>query len=526
VIEEIIVDTFAGGGGASDGISQALGREVDVAINHDEAAIRMHEANHPKTKHYIEDVWKAAPRMVTGGRPVGLLWASPDCKHFSRAKGGKPVSKNIRSLAWVVCRWAAEAQPRIIILENVREFADWGPLVPRWACADCDWKGTEGQATLQQPRHRRRCPECESSRLSEQAGTLIPDPKRKGLTFRRFTGRLRNLGYEVDHKVLNAADFGAPTHRRRLFLVARRDGKAIRWSEPTHGDPKKLKDDMLGLKPYRTAAECIDWSLPCPSIFDRKKPLADATLRRIAHGIKRYVLDNPRPFIVPMTHTNRPKEPLNTIPTENRFGLIAATMVQTGYGERDGQAPRSLDLEKPMGAAVSGACKQGLVAAMLAKHYGGHTTPGSAADAPLDTITAKDHNALVAANLVHLNHGGKQDSSVGEPLRTVMAGGGHAALVYSFLVKYFGTAIGQAVDAPLGTNTTKDRFGLIVVHIDGEPYVIVDIGMRMLEPRELARGQSFRDDYILTGTKTSQVARIGNSVPPLLAKAMVQANYY
>jgi DNA (cytosine-5)-methyltransferase 1 len=481
--------------------------------------------------------------------------------------------------------------------------------VPRWACADCPWKGTEGQAKLSQPRHRSRCPECESSRLSEEAGTLIPDPKRKGLTFRRFTGRLRNLGYEVDHKVLNAADYGAPTHRRRLFLVARRDGKAIRWPEPTHGDPKKLKDDMLGLKPYRTAAECIDWSLPCPSIFDRKKPLAEATLRRIAHGIKRYVLDNPKPFIVgvggrmgqtqpasvedpqntitakndrgvvvpqlaPFTvgrggpeYAGKPKsverplgtivqenhsavvvpalvryngekdgqdgahvhgleEPLNTIPTENRFGLIAATMVQTGYGERDGQAPRALDLEKPMGAAVSGACKQGLVAAMLAKHYGGHTTPGSAADAPLDTITAKDHNALVAANLVHLNHGGKQDSSVDEPLRTVMAGGGHAALVYSFLVKYFGTAIGQAVDAPLGTNTTKDRFGLIVVHIDGEPYVIVDIGMRMLEPRELARGQSFRDDYILTGTKTSQVARIGNSVPPLVAKAMVQANYY
>jgi DNA (cytosine-5)-methyltransferase 1 len=312
VIEEIIVDTFAGGGGASDGISQALGREVDVAINHDEAAIRMHEANHPKTKHYIEDVWKAAPRMVTGGRPVGLLWASPDCKHFSRAKGGKPVSKNIRSLAWVVCRWAAEAQPRIIILENVREFADWGPLVPRWACADCPWKGTEGQAKLAQPRHRRRCPECESSRLSEEAGTLIPDPKRKGLTFRRFTGRLRNLGYEVDHKVLNAADYGAPTHRRRLFLVARRDGKAIRWPEPTHGDPKKLKDDMLGLKPYRTAAECIDWSLPCPSIFDRKKPLADATLRRIAHGIKRYVLDNPKPFIVPMTGP-RAEEPMQTV---------------------------------------------------------------------------------------------------------------------------------------------------------------------------------------------------------------------
>jgi DNA (cytosine-5)-methyltransferase 1 len=607
VIEEIIVDTFAGGGGASDGISQALGREVDVAINHDEAAIRMHEANHPKTKHYIEDVWKAAPRMVTGGRPVGLLWASPDCKHFSRAKGGKPVSKNIRSLAWVVCRWAAEAQPRIIILENVREFADWGPLVPRWACADCPWKGTEGQAKLAQPRHRRRCPECESSRLSEEAGTLIPDPKRKGLTFRRFTGRLRNLGYEVDHKVLNAADYGAPTHRRRLFLVARRDGKAIRWPEPTHGDPKKLKDDMLGLKPYRTAAECIDWTLPCPSIFDRKKPLADATLRRIAHGIKRYVLDNPKPFIVgrggpeysgkprdverplgtvvqenhsavvvphltPLTHQGERKgsapgeplptvtgahrgeqaivastliryngekedqdgahvhgieEPLKTIPTENRFGLIAATMVQTGYGERDGQAPRALNLEKPMGAAVSGACKQGLVAAMLAKHYGGRNpVDGQSVDKPLSTVTTQDHHALIAANLVHLNHGGKQDSSVEEPLRTVMAGGGHAALVYSFLVKYFGTAIGQAVDAPLGTNTTKDRFGLIVVHIDGEPYVIVDIGMRMLEPRELARGQSFRDDYILTGTKTSQVARIGNSVPPLVAKAMVQANYY
>jgi len=601
---ELIIDSFAGGGGASLGIAQALGRAPDVAINHDQAAIAMHAANHPETRHFTEDVWKVSPRKVTRGRPVGLLWASPDCKHFSRAKGGKPVEKRIRSLAWVVIKWAAEASPRLIILENVREFEDWGPLLPAWRCAGCNWRGTEGQAVL--ARKRRRCPRCESVRLTETPD-LVPDPDRKGLTFRRWAGRLRNLGYAVEWRTLNAADYGAPTHRRRLFLVARSDGAPIIWPEPTHGDPKKIAEPMLFAeprKPWRTAAECIDWSIPCPSIFERKRPLAEATMRRIALGVKRYVLDNPRPFLVTCNHggpefrgqdldrplptmtaardahgivtpivtalahggegtfgdsrshavteplrtihagggnhavvapclarlgqtggngkyANAADEPLTTLVSKAEHLLVAPTLIQTGYGERPGQAPRTLDLQQPMGTAVSGT-KQALVAAFLAKHYGG--VVGHGMERPIGTVTSWDHHSLVAANLVHLKNN-TTPTSPDVPLRATLAGGNHAALVYSFLVKYFGTAIGQLVDDPLHTATGKARFGLVTVTIDGQPYVIVDIGMRMLTPRELARGQGFPDSYILTGTATSQVARIGNSVCPAVARAVVEANY-
>lgn len=680
MMQEMVVDTFAGGGGASEGI-EAAGHLVDVAINHDEAAIRMHAANHPKTKHYTEDVWKAHPRMVTGGRPVGMLWASPDCKHFSRAKGGKPVKKNIRSLAWVVVRWAAEAQPRVIFLENVREFEGWGPVVPLWKCraSGCGWKGTEGQARLE--RLARACPRCDSRRLREERNedgsqVLVPDPARKGITFRRFIGRLRKLGYSsIDWKVLNAADYGAPTNRRRLVLVCRRDGKPVVWPARTHADPAKLGNDLVdrGILPYRRTAECLDWTIPVPSIWGRKKDLAEKTMRRIAHGVNRYVLQNKAPFIAPMpfvagvggrmgqtqpagidapmntitakndrgvvvpslapiivgrggpeyggkprdierpfgtvlqenhsgvaaayltplTHEGERKgsgvdepmptvtganrgeqaviaasliqynndddsaknartveeplgtitakdrfgvtaasliryngdegreanahdltEPLNTVPTENRFGVSAATMIQTGYGERDGQAPRALDIEDPMGACVAGGCKQAHVSVLMSKHYGGHMTPGIGVDAPLDTITAQDHHALTAAFMVHLNHGGKQDSALDEPMRTVMAGGTHAALVYTYMKRYF----------PDSPNLNHD-LGLVIVKWAGCLWVVVDIGMRMLEPRELARGQGFRESYILTGTKTSQVARIGNSVPPPLAQAVVAANY-
>lgn len=603
---ELIVDSFAGGGGASLGISLALGCGPDVAINHDAEAIAMHAANHPDTRHFTEDVWKLSPRQVTRGKPVGLLWASPDCKHFSRAKGGKPVSKSIRSLAWVVIKWAAEASPRIIILENVREFEDWGPLLPAWRCAECNWRGTEGQTLL--ARTRRRCPQCDSLRLT-QTQDLIPDPQRKGLTFRRFVGRLRGLGYVIEWKTLNAADYGAPTHRRRLFLVARNDGVPIIWPERTHGDPAKIdrSADLFSapLQPWRTAAECIDWSIPCPSIFDRKRPLAEATMRRIALGVKRYVLDNPKPFLVVCNHggpefrgqdlgrplptvtaardahglvtpviaslahggkgtfgdsrshdvrqplrtihagggnhavvtpflarigqtkgngkyANGVDEPLTTVVSKAEHLLVAPTLIQTGYGERPGQTPRTLDLGKPMGTAVSG-CKQGLVAAFLAKHYGG--VVGVPADTPLPTTTERGtQNQVVAANLIHLNHGEKQWSGCDDPMRTVTTGN-HAFLVYSFLVKYFGNAIGQALDAPLHTVTGKDRFGLVTVSIEGQPYVVVDIGMRMLTPRELARGQGFPDSYIMTGTNTSQVARIGNSVCPVLARVLVEANY-
>ncbi len=560
---EFIVDSFAGGGGAGLGIAQALGRSADMAINHDAAAIAMYQRNHPGTRTMTEDVWHVDPLAAVSGRNVGLLWASPDCKHFSRAKGGKPVEKHIRSLAWVVVKWADQVRPRIIILENVREFAEWGPIVPAWRCSACQWRGTEGQATL--VRTRRRCPKCESKRLIETED-LIPDPARKGLTFKRWAGRLRGLGYKVEWRNLNAADFGAPTHRRRLFLIARRDRQPIVWPEPTHGDPKNLDATPLfsRLAPWRTAAECIDWSIECPSIFDRKKPLAEATMRRIAMGVKRYVLENPQPFIVgvggrmgqsPASAVDQPNntitakndraivvpviartgqingngkycnsinDPLTTITSKAEHLLISPTLIQTGYGERPGQSPRVPGLGKPLGTTVGGGTKHALVAAFLAKHFGG--VVGVPIDTPLPTTTMiPTQNQIIAANLVHMNHGEKQWSSVDEPLRTITSGK-HAALVYSFLVRYFGTAIGQHVTEPLYTITGKDRFGLVTVSIDGELYVIVDIGMRMLTPRELARAQGFPDTYELTGTKTSQVARIGNSVPPVMAKVLVEAN--
>lgn len=435
----------------------------------------------------------------------------------------------------------------MIILENVREFADWGPVVPQWVC-DCGWKGTEGQAILK--RTKRRCPRCESNRLKETSD-LIPDPSKKGMTFRLFVNRLRGLGYEVQWKNLNAADFGAPTHRRRLFLIARCDGQPIVWPEPTHGDPKKVGNQPLfePLKPWRTAADCIDWNLPCPSIFERSRPLKEATLRRIAMGIKRFVLESEKPFLVPITHSgdrrnpsvsdplpttttakrgelavgvpilskyhgqkldeSRCKEleqPFNTLDTQPRYALVAPTLIQTGYGEREGQAPRVLDLEKPLGTVVSGGVKSALVSAFIAKHFGGMV--GVGADTPLPTTMSKGwQNQLVEASLMPVDQAAD-----------------HSAKVYSFLTKYFGTAIGQHVIEPLHTVTSKDRFGVVTVKIAGEPYVIVDIGMRMLTPRELARAQGFPDTYLLTGSKTSQVARIGNSVCPHVAKALVEIN--
>lgn len=619
-IDELIVDSFAGGGGASLGIAWATGRSPDIAINHNAEALAMHAANHPDTRHVQEDVWKTNLRELVGHRQVSLLWASPDCRHFSRAKGGKPVSKQIRSLAWVVCKWAEQVKPCVIILENVREFESWGPVVPAWRCQECNWRGTEGQAVL--VRVRRRCPRCDSLRL-KQTDELIPDPERIGLTFRRWTGRLRNLGYDVQAKALNAADYGAPTHRRRLFLVARRDGEPIQWPEPTRGNPKKLDSQPLfsRLKPWRTAAECIDWDLPCPSIFERARPLVDKTNHRIARGLWRYVLDNPEPFIVHLTHhghrrghgldeplptvtganrgelaavspyltrisqtggngkyANGVDEPLTSIVSKNehclvtpiiaqlahgegkdgRWGigsapadvplgtihsggknhaLIAPTLVTVGYSERDGQAPRVPGLDHPLGTVVSGGGKHALVAAWLIKHFGGVT--GVPIDTPQPTTTAVGtQNQLACAYLARFNHGEKQWSGIDEPLGTVTSQGNKFGLVFAFLTKYFGTAVGQGLLEPLHTATGKARFGLVIIHVapgSYEPavglqiagmglYVIADIGMRMLTPRELARAQGFPDTYILTGTKTSQVAKIGNSVCPPIVRRLVEAN--
>jgi DNA (cytosine-5)-methyltransferase 1 len=566
MLNGLIIDGFAGGGGASLGIKRAVGRSPDIAINHDADAIAMHTANHPETLHVREDVWLTKLRDLVNGRPVWFLWLSPDCKDFSRAKGGVPVDKRIRSLAWVAVKWASQIRPRAIFLENVREFAEWGPLLPLWECRGCQWEGTEGQATL--ARTRRRCPRCNSLRI-RPTDRCIPDPNKRGMTFRLFCNRLRGLGYTVEYRNLNAADYGAPTHRRRLFLVARCDGQPIEWPEATHGDARKVDQRPLfgpKLRPWRTAAECIDWSIPCPSIFGRKRELKPATLRRIALGLKRYVLENPQPFIVgvggaeyaakprstdapfstvlphdrkalvtpyfvPVTHSGERRahpagEPLPTITSANggEFAVVAPVIATLAHGEATGTFgdSRTHHVEKPLTTIHAGGGNHALVAAFMAKHYGGMV--GVPVESPLTTTTARGtQNQLVAANLVHLNYGDKQWSDLREPMRTVTTGK-HAALVYSFLVKYFGTAIGQHLTDPLHTITGKDRFGLVTVTIAGELYVIVDIGMRMLKARELATAQGFDSDYVLTGSNTSQVAKIGNSVSPHVAEALVRAN--
>lgn len=456
LFKELIVDNFAGGGGASSGIEMATGRSVDIAINHDPDAIAMHAMNHPDTKHYCESVWDVNPREAVNGLPVGLCWLSPDCKHFSKAKGGKPVEKKIRGLAWVAVRWAATVKPRVIMLENVEEFKTWGPIVDGKPC-----------------------------------------PERKGKTFQSFVRALERQGYKVEFKELRACDYGAPTIRKRLFMVARRDGRPIVWPKPTHGKPDAPEVKSGKLKPWRTAAECIDWSIPCPSIFERKKPLAENTLKRIAKGIQKFVIDSASPFLV-----------------------------QTGYGERKGQSPRVLNINAPLGTVVAGGVKHALVSAFLAKHYTG--VVGDSINNPTPTVTTIDHNALVTSHLIKMrgtNIGHRAD----EPAHTITAGGLHLGEVRAFLLKYYGTNIGHPADQPLQTITTKERFGLVTIH--GVDYQIVDIGMRMLQPRELFKAQGFAEDYIIdvdpSGkpiSKTKQVARCGNAVPPPFAKALVEAN--
>jgi len=672
----LVIDLFAGGGGASVGIEAAIGRKVDLAINHDATALAVHKANHPGTRHLEADIWEVQPRAATEGRPVYALWASPDCTHFSIAKGGKPRKQKIRSLANVVIKWARAVRPRLIFLENVSEFRTWGPL------------GLDGQ----------------------------PDKKRMGETFRWWLARLEKLGYVVEYRVLDASLYGAPTRRRRLFLIARCDGQPIEWPEATHGPVnRKAGRPDKGLLPLRTAAECIDWSLPCPSIFERSRPLAKKTLWRIAQGLRRFVLENPRPFIVNLSHGGRVEtvsEPLNTVTAwpkggdrtivvpvvagvggrsgqspatpadapvgtvtakndrvvlmpalvemnhanaphgvdeplgvvttqHNRFnllaphlvkvnhggddargealdaplstvtatqrghaliapslikfrhdstravvgeplptvtagngredrpagaghalGIIAPTLIQTGYGEREGQRARYLDLHQPLGTEVNGqkhaivaahlsrqfgkgvgseieeptptvmpggSGKSALVSAFLAKHYGDRgQRPGLDAGAePLATITASDHHSLAAATLVKLR-GECSGADIEEPAPTVTAAGFHIGEVRAFLTAYYGEdgTSGQSVLEPLRTVTAKARLGLVTV--EGTEYQIVDIGMRMLEPHELLRAQfgRFAATYDISAAKTkaAKVRLIGNSVAPENAEAIVRAN--
>ncbi|WP_323916469.1 DNA cytosine methyltransferase [Aeromonas caviae] len=548
LFDEIVVDNFAGGGGASTGIEMALGRSPEIAINHDPDAISMHTVNHPDTEHYCESVWDIVPRDVVAGRPVGLVWLSPDCKHFSKAKGSTPVSKKIRGLAWVTLRWAATVRPRVIMLENVEEFQTWGPL------------------------------------LIDSEGNARPDPAKKGRTFNSFINALRRQGYKVEWRELRACDYGTPTIRKRLFLIARRDGAPIVWPKPTHGDPASAEVKSGKLLPWRTAAYIIDWSIPCPSIFltkeeakaqglNVKRPLAEATMRRIAKGVERFVIDAAEPFIVKCNHTsnrtvydafrgqgldeplqtitqklgyaivqpllapfitehanashqrNMPAdEPLRTICAEVKGGHFAlvAPVIARQFGNSVGQS-----VENPLGTVMAKADKSQLVTAFLAKHYTG--VVGAELTQPLPTVTTVDHNALVTSHLVKLRGTCQHGQPVTEPMPTVTAGGLHIGEVRAFLLKYYGTDSTIPCSEPLHTVTTKDRFGLVTVR--GEDYQIVDIGMRMLEPHELFAAQGFPADYVIdhdaTGkkfTKTAQVARCGNAVCPPLAAALVRAN--
>ncbi len=668
----LIIDNFAGGGGASTGLEAAFGRQVDVAINHDEAAIAVHAANHPGTRHYCQSIYSVDPLEATEGRPVALVWFSPDCKHHSKAKGGKPRDKYIRDLAHVVPHWierlkaatpGGSGAPAVIMLENVEEFRQWGPL-------DADNK---------------------------------PIKERRGEEFDLWVRRIRKQGYKVEWRELRACDYGVPTSRKRLFLIARRDGLPIVWPAPTHGKPDS-PDVVAGkLLPWRTAAECIDWTLPCPSIFDRQRPLKDATCRRIAAGVMRYVVGSARPFIVPVTNSSwnpgrawsadeplrtittakggemaavapvfartahgerdgsgkkrgrgdhsveepfptvtasrdsaligasllpvthqggdrahavdepfrtitgahrgeialqsaamlklrnncigsHPEQPIDVISTGGHHGVVAAslkslarpphangsetqdetgaplgmgngesarqwehlpqtalptnaavgaTLIQTGYGERKGQAPRAIDAEQPLGTIVAGGGKHAAVAAFLAQHNterGNRANPGQPADKPVSTITGRGtQQQVVQTTLVE----------AGQLPDDVMD---RAVQVAAFLVKYYGSEIGQyqPVDQPLDTITVKPRFAVVTVTIDAVTFVLVDIGMRMLEPRELARAQGFPESYILdpecwyrtdSGArkfgrlpKTHQIAKIGNSVCPGLAEALARAN--
>ena len=471
---ELIIDNFAGGGGTSTGLEEAFGRPVDIAINHDPEALAMHAINHPHTKHLCESVWDIDPIEVTGNQPVALVWLSPDCKHFSKAKGGKPVEKKIRGLAWVTLRWAAKCKPRVIMLENVEEFKTWGPLI------------------------------------QDEHGHWKPDPAKRGKTFESFVRQLEAHGYKVDHRELRASDYNTPTIRKRFFLVARRDGLPIKWPVPTNGAPDSPGVRAGKLQPYRTAAECIDWSLPCPSIFDRKRPLADATLRRIAKGIMRYVVDAADPFIVGQggpIYAGKPvtaNQPFGTLTTENHRAVVVpsivpvtrqgsdrsesvhepfrtitgaqrgekalavATMVQTGYGERVGQAPRALDIEKPLGTVV-GSTKAALVTAFLNEHANASNQRVMPADAPLRTVCAQvkgGHFGLVSAALVGVGGraGDSRPRGADEPTATITAKG-DTAVATAFLAKHYTGVVGSELEQPIGTVTSTDHHSLVVAHV-------------------------------------------------------------
>lgn len=560
LLEELIVDNFAGGGGASTGIELATGRPVDIAINHDPDAIAMHKANHPYTTHYCESVWDVDPKKVCRGRKVGLAWFSPDCKHFSKAKGGKPVDKNIRGLAWIVLKWAGTVRPRVIILENVEEFQTWGPV-------------RKGK----------------------------PVKSRAGETFRKWKEQLESLGYCIEHRELVAADYGAPTIRKRFFLIARCDGKPIVFPEKTHApaDSEEVKEGRK--KPWKSAAEIIDWSIPCPSIFDTSeeikekygiravRPLAENTIKRIIRGLDKFVLNTSAPFLVMVNHTGEFRgqeitDPVQTVTAKNGYGLVSPvlepysiwtvskaeqclllpSLVQ--YHTEQSEKARGQKVTEPL-MTLDASNRYGVSAAYLTKYYGNEKGGISAAD-PLHTVTAKDREAVTAVHMEKFYSGGYTGcgSSAKEPLGTITAVD-HNGISATFLSKFYKTGIGQETSDPLHTVTTSPgHFGLTIVKLEREntdlrhwneirellnqytdykigcdeillisikeqKYFISDIGLRMLTPKELYAANGFPADYIIdkdcdgkTYGKTKQVARCGNAVPPPFAEALVRAN--
>lgn len=601
---ELIADNFAGGGGASEAIREAFGRDPDIAINHNGPALAMHAANHPTTRHFQEDVFLLDILRAIGDGFLGAAWFSPTCTHFSKAKGFNILDQTTRGLAWVVCKWGVTLAPRLMFLENVEEFEGWGPL---------DDAGRPVKA------HKGRTFKAFIAALTTGLAPDHPDVpeirKTLGEGFpmeRIFAG----LGYKVEWRVLRACDYGAGTIRKRLFMVMRRDGIAIRWPAPTHGDPNSPAVKSGKLLPFVTAADCIDWSIPCRSIFERKKPLAVATLRRVGRGFERYVKDAARPFIVPLTHqgadrVNSIDDPLPIVTCANRgeLALVSASLVQMGYGEAPGQAPRALNIEEPLGTIVAGGGKHAVVAASLVQYYksGSQNVPvdrpmptivtkdrvgvtcaylakhykgviGASVEQPAPTVTTSDHTSLITAHLVGIDNksnGARDTWDVAEPLKTITTEN-RMAVVASNLVKLRGTSTAAAVDEPMGTISAggqhhaevrtvlghaaqseqrreqvraflreycpslKDAERPELVTINGELMEVLDIGLRMLAPRELANAQGFRRDYILDPFYTytnkrgkavtkrlsgsDQVRMIGNSVSPPPAIALIRAN--
>ena len=504
-MRELIVDSFAGGGGASTGIELATRRPVDIAIDHDPDAILMHKTNHPHTEHIQASVWDVDPVEVCAGRPVGLLWASPDCKHFSKAKGGKPVDKHIRGLAWIVLRWAGTVRPRVIILENVEEFQTWGPV------------------------RRGR-----------------PVKSKAGQTFTKWLGQLRDLGYDVEWRELVAADYGAPTTRKRFFLIARCDGRPIVWPERTHA-PRDSEAVKAGkLKPWRSAAEIIDWSATGYSIFASKRelkekygvnavrPLADNTLRRVIRGVDKFTLKSGKPFIFQCKFDNQPQSvdnPLGTITAVNSHHVIAPSLIQ--YHTERHEHVRGQDVTEPL-MTIDAANRYELAAASLTA-YNGADRHGQDAKAPLRTVTARDRAGLTLASLVKMK-GTNLGGAVSEPVQTITAGGGHHGVVTTEVRKAEPGAelhnwpkIRGLLNIYCGYALADDE--VLLLELGGTWYFIADIGLRMLIPRELYRANGFPDDYIIdrdyTGReypKFKQTARCGNAVPPPFAEALVRAN--